>query len=165
MFPILRFGSPLDSVTGTPCGPAGSWARSMWLGNLRSSRVSVGEGSLVLFGFQPNYRAQTVATWPMLFNALTPSVRIAAFGWIWGMMDEVPELWHGRGGRAVLLELWRNGIGEAEVPGMRTSTSRRARFCNQCGSAMGAPRSGHGRFGKSGGVVDGRCSFVGARSW
>jgi|TARA_B100000809_G_scaffold262113_1_gene312365 murein tripeptide amidase MpaA len=32
--------------------------------------VDIGDGSLVLFGFQPNYRAQTVATWPLLFNAI-----------------------------------------------------------------------------------------------
>jgi hypothetical protein len=29
----------------------------------------------VLFGFQPNYRAQSVATWPLLFNAMTPAAR------------------------------------------------------------------------------------------
>ena len=32
--------------------------------------ADIGEGSLVLFGFQPNYRAQTVSTWPLLFNAM-----------------------------------------------------------------------------------------------
>jgi hypothetical protein len=32
--------------------------------------ANIGSGSLVLFGFQPNYRAQTMATWPLLFNAI-----------------------------------------------------------------------------------------------
>lgn len=30
----------------------------------------VGNGSVVLFGFQPNYRGQSLATWPLLFNAM-----------------------------------------------------------------------------------------------
>jgi hypothetical protein len=33
--------------------------------------VTAGGGSVVLFGFQPNYRAQSVASWPLLFNALS----------------------------------------------------------------------------------------------
>jgi hypothetical protein len=32
--------------------------------------ADIGEGSVVLFGFQPNYRAQTLATWPLLFNSI-----------------------------------------------------------------------------------------------
>ena len=32
--------------------------------------AAISDGSVVLFGFQPNYRAQTVATWPLLFNAM-----------------------------------------------------------------------------------------------
>jgi hypothetical protein len=55
----------------------GNPLRSGWLlgpeyvsGKPAVVEASVGEGSVVLFGFQPNYRAQSVATWPMLFNAL-----------------------------------------------------------------------------------------------
>ncbi|MCH8811711.1 MAG: peptidase M14, partial [Gemmatimonadetes bacterium] len=57
----------------------GNPLRSGWLlgpehvaGKPAVVEASVGQGSVVLFGFQPNYRAQTVATWPMLFNALIP---------------------------------------------------------------------------------------------
>jgi hypothetical protein len=57
---------------------AGNPLRSGWL--LGPERVAgrpalvearVGEGSVVLFGFQPDYRSQSVATWPLLFNALS----------------------------------------------------------------------------------------------
>ncbi|MDH3424502.1 MAG: hypothetical protein OEN00_16020, partial [Gemmatimonadota bacterium] len=35
----------------------------------------VGEGDVVLFAFQPNYRSQTVATWPLLWDALSTGRR------------------------------------------------------------------------------------------
>jgi len=58
---------------------AGNPLRSGWI--LGSEHLSdrpaivearVGEGSVLLFGFQPNYRAQSVVTWPLLFRALIP---------------------------------------------------------------------------------------------
>jgi hypothetical protein len=39
----------------------------------------IGRGSVVLFGFQPNYRGQSIATWPLLFNAMAGEGRRAAF--------------------------------------------------------------------------------------
>ena len=33
-------------------------------------RARVGEGEVILFGFQPNYRGQSIVTWPLFFNAI-----------------------------------------------------------------------------------------------
>ena len=58
----------------------GNPLRSGWIlgpeylaGKAAVVEASVGSGSIVLIGFQPNYRAQTMATWPMLFNAMMPT--------------------------------------------------------------------------------------------
>ncbi|MGH7553468.1 MAG: hypothetical protein ACREMQ_10640, partial [Longimicrobiales bacterium] len=61
---------------------AGNPARSGWIlgpqhlaGKPALLEATVDAGSVVLFGFQPNYRGQSVATWPLLFNAMSVPAR------------------------------------------------------------------------------------------
>ena len=34
-------------------------------------RARIGQGEVILFGFQPNYRGQSIVTWPLFFNAIS----------------------------------------------------------------------------------------------
>jgi hypothetical protein len=61
---VGRFGEGNPLLSGWLLGPEHIAGKPALL------EVSIGEGSLVLFGFQPDYRGQTVTTWPLLFNAL-----------------------------------------------------------------------------------------------
>ena len=61
---------------------AGNPLRSGWIlgpeylsGKPAVVEARVGEGSVVLIGFQPNYRSQSMSTWPLLFNAMDPRPR------------------------------------------------------------------------------------------
>jgi hypothetical protein len=62
---VARYAGPDPAVSGWILGP------QHLAGQPALVEVRVGRGSVVLFGFQPNYRAQSVATWPLLFNALS----------------------------------------------------------------------------------------------
>ena len=51
---------------------AAGWAlgREHVAGKVAALSARVGRGEVVLFGFQPNYRAQSIATWPLFWKAL-----------------------------------------------------------------------------------------------
>jgi hypothetical protein len=59
-----RYGSGDPLLSGWVLGG------SLIAGRPAILEAELGAGSAVLFGFQPNYRAQTMATWPLLFNAI-----------------------------------------------------------------------------------------------
>jgi hypothetical protein len=63
---VARYAEGNPAVSGWILGP------EHLAGKPALVEARVGQGAVVLFGFQPNYRAQTVATWPLLFNALAP---------------------------------------------------------------------------------------------
>ena len=66
---VARFGSGNPSLSGWILGPEKLAGKPAML------EATVGKGSVVLFGFQPDYRSQSVATWPLLFNAMTYRAR------------------------------------------------------------------------------------------
>jgi hypothetical protein len=61
---VARYGSGDPLLSGWVLGGEHVAGRPALL------EAEIGQGSVVLFGFQPNYRAQTMATWPLLFNAI-----------------------------------------------------------------------------------------------
>jgi len=61
---LARYGSGDPLLSGWAIGG------SHLAGQPAILEADLGPGSVVLFGFQPNYRGQSMATWPLLFNAL-----------------------------------------------------------------------------------------------
>ena len=61
---VARYG------TGDPLLSGWAIGSDIVAGQPALLEAEVGNGSVVLFGFQPNYRAQSMATWPLLFNAI-----------------------------------------------------------------------------------------------
>jgi hypothetical protein len=61
---VARFSEGNPLMSGWLLGPA------HLAGKAAIVEARIGQGSVVLFGFQPDYRGQTVTTWPLLFNAL-----------------------------------------------------------------------------------------------
>lgn len=63
---LARYSEVEPLLSGWMVGPDHVTGRPALL------EADAGRGSVVLFGFQPNYRGQSVATWPLLFDALIP---------------------------------------------------------------------------------------------
>ncbi|MBR9989721.1 MAG: hypothetical protein KFH98_08205 [Gemmatimonadetes bacterium] len=63
---VARYGAGDPKVSGWILGP------EHIAGKPALVSADVGQGSVVLFGFQPNYRGQTIATWPLLWASLMP---------------------------------------------------------------------------------------------
>ena len=61
---LARYGSDDPLLSGWAIGGQSIAGKPAIL------EADLGPGSVVLFGFQPNYRAQSMATWPLLFNAI-----------------------------------------------------------------------------------------------
>ena len=61
---VARFSEGNPLLSGWLLGP------EYLAGKAAVVEARMGRGSVVLFGFQPDYRGQTVNTWPLLFNAL-----------------------------------------------------------------------------------------------
>jgi glutamine amidotransferase-like uncharacterized protein len=61
---IARYSAGNPALSGWILGPEKVAGKPALL------EATVGRGSVVLFGFQPDYRSQSVATWPLIFNAM-----------------------------------------------------------------------------------------------
>jgi hypothetical protein len=61
---VARYGSGDPLLSGWAIG------QERLEGQPALLEADLGPGSVVLFGFQPNYRGQSLATWPLLFNAI-----------------------------------------------------------------------------------------------
>ena len=63
---VLGRYSPTDPVVA-------GWVlgRDRLAGQSALLRARIGRGEVILFGFQPNYRGQSIVTWPLFFNAIS----------------------------------------------------------------------------------------------
>ena len=59
-----RYGRDNPVIAGWILGP------ERLAGQPALLRARVGRGEVIFFGFQPNYRGQSIVTWPLLFNAI-----------------------------------------------------------------------------------------------